>query len=402
MSLLERYRKGSFRGVEFDTFSIGKKKEKKYTVHNFSNSSRRFIEERGVTEADFNVTMSVFGNEDFIEKRDALRKALEEEGEGLLVLPLEGEFNVKCVSYNDSQNIIDNFGRCDFTATFMVCSANESNGNPVQVKNAKISLARTAKSLRQTVANMVNNNMIISNATSYSKTLGKLNSFVGNMTVIANRVGNSSFSDLLKNFSSSIPSFLGGNISILGSGISQLFYTFESAYDTAELLLSSSESLFAYGDTDISVSPNTPQRYEQVKNQQCLNTQIKTSALCTASNAFASNEFANEEELNEAKEKIENQIASILSSDAFNNPDIEGLEEIKYYLKTLQVDFADVVEEKELTTPKIKTISVRNESVSMLAYKYYNSLDAVDGLIELNNIQDPKSITGDMRIFTNA
>ena len=133
-----------------------------------------------------------------------------------------------------------------------------------------------------------------------------------------------------------------------------------------------------------------------------MNTQIKTSALCTASNAFASNEFDNEEELNEAKEKIENQIASILSSDAFNNPDIEGIEEIKYYLKTLQVDFADVVEEKELTTPKIKTISVRNESVSMLAYKYYNSLDAVDGLIELNNIQDPKSITGDMRIFTNA
>lgn len=402
MSLLERYRKGSYRGVEFDTFSIGKKKEKKYTVHNYSNSSRRYIEERGVPEADFSVTMSIFGNDDFIEKRDALRKALEEEGEGLLVLPLEGEFNVKCVGYSDSQNIIDNLGRCDFDATFLVCSANENEGNPVQVKNSKISLANTTKSLRQTVANMVNNNMIISNATSYSKTLNKLNNFVSKMTVIANTVGNSSFSDLLKNFSSSIPSFLGGNISILGSGISTLFYTFESACNTAEVLLSSSESLFTYGDTDVSVSPNTPQRYEQVKNKQCLDTQIKVGSVCTASNAFASNDFSNEEDLKQAKEKIEKQINSILSSDAFNNSDIEGIEDVKYYLKTLQVDFADVVEEKELTTPKIKTISVRNESVSLLAYKYYNSLDNVDGLIELNNIQNPKNVTGEMRIFIDA
>lgn len=401
MSLIENIRKGSYRGVEFDTFSIDRTKNKKITEHNYSNSNRRYIEERGVNEADFSVKMSIFGvDNNYIERRNALRKALETEGEGLLILPLEGEFNVKCVGSSDSQNIIENLGRCDFTASFKVVSENELKGNPVQVKNAKMSLANTAKSLRQTVANMVNNNMVISNASNYSKVLGKLNTFVGNMTTIANRIGNNSFGNVLKNFATSIPSFLGGNIGILGSAISTLFYTFESAYDTASLLLSSSETLFAYGDTDVPVSPNTLQRAELVKDQQVLNTQIQVSALGTASNGFADSVFSNEEDLKNAENKIQEQIEKILNSDALNNTDIEGIEDVKYYLKQLQVDFADVVAEKELITPKLKTVDVQRESVSMIAYKYYDSIENTDALIELNNIQNPKSVQGKIRIFT--
>lgn len=403
MSLLENIRQGSYRGVNFDTFKMDRKKTKKYTEHQFANSNRRYIEERGVNEADFSVTMSIFGSgADYLERRDALRNALNAEGNGLLILPLEGEFNVKCVEYSDSQDILESLGRCDFTASFKVTSKNESNGNPVAVKNSKISLANTAKSLRNTVANTVNKSMIISNATSYAKSLNKLNTFVSNMTTIANTAGNSSFSNVLNNFATSIPNFLGGNIGILGSAISTLFYTFESAFDNADLLFSSSETLFAYGDTDISVSPNTPQRAEQMKNQQVLNTQIKVSALGTASDGFANIQFANEEDLRIAEEKIKNQIESILHSDALNNLDIEGVEDIKYYLKQLQVDFADVVAEKEAITPKLKNIDVRKKSVSMIAYQYYDSIDNADALTELNNIQNPKQVTGNIRIFTNV
>lgn len=403
MSLLDNIRQGSYRGISFDTFKMDRTEKKKYTEHQFANSNRRYIEERGINEPDFSVTMSIFGSDEtYLERRDALRNALRTKGEGLLVLPLEGEYNVKCVDFSDSQDILENLGRCDFTASFKVVSKNESSGNPVAVKNAKISLANSVKSLRNTVANMVNKSMVISNATSYAKSLNKLNTFVGNMTTIANNAGNSSFSNVLKNFSSSVPNFLGGNIGILGSAISTLFYTFESAYDTANLLFSSSETLFAYGDTDISVSPNTPQRVEQIKNQQALNTQIKVSALGTASNGFANIDFANEEDLRIAEEKIETQIESILNSDALNNPEIEGIEDVKYQLKQLQVDFADVVAEKEAITPKIKEVAVRKKSVSMIAYQYYDSIDNADALTELNNISNPKQVTGNIRIFTNV
>ena len=132
MSIYERIRKGSYRGAEFDIINVGRTRVKKNTEHQYANSVRRYIEERGVQNQDFTVTLSIFGsNEDYFEKRDALRTALEAEGEGVLVLPIEGEFNVKCTEFSDSQNLLETLGRCDFTCTFKVVSENEKAGNPV-------------------------------------------------------------------------------------------------------------------------------------------------------------------------------------------------------------------------------------------------------------------------------
>lgn len=402
MSLFDEIRQGSYRGVNFDTFSWDRTKVKKNTKHQYANSNRRYIEERGVEEADFTLTLSIFGNDDYIEKRDALRKALDEEGEGLLVIPLEGEFNVKCLGYSDSQNIIEGFGRCDFKANFSVISKNELQGNPIQIKNSKISLANRVKLLRENLATMVNSNVLISNATSYAQGVDKVANFADKMVQIAGMVGNSSLSDMIKNFASNIPVFFGGNVGILGSAISTLFYTFESVCDTASLLFSSSETLFDFGDTDVKVSPNTPERLEQKKNAGVLNTQIQASALGSAMDAFANTDFENEEDLKIAEDKILNQIDKILNSDTLKDSSLEGVEDIKYYLKQIQVDFSDVIAEKELITPKLTTIDVRGESISLIAYKYYDKIDNASALIDLNNIQDPKVVNGSIRIFDNV
>ena len=186
MSIYERIRKGSYRGAEFDIINVGRTRVKKNTEHQYANSVRRYIEERGVQNQDFTVTLSVFGsNEDYFEKRDALRTALEAEGEGVLVLPIEGEFNVKCTEFSDSQNILETLGRCDFTCTFKVVSENEKAGNPVAIKNGKISLANNVKSLRSRIASVVNNNVVISNALSYSSSLTKYTGFVRRMAGLA-------------------------------------------------------------------------------------------------------------------------------------------------------------------------------------------------------------------------
>lgn len=403
-NLLDNIRRGSYRGVEFDTFSIDKTQVKKYTEHQYANSNRRYIEERGVQEPDFSVTFSIFGDGDtYLDRRDAMRKALNTQGEGLLVLPLEGEFNVKCVNFSDSQNIIESLGRCDFTASFMVISENETSGNPITVKNTQITLLDRVKKLRETIASIVNTNVVISNAVGYAAMLDKASNLVSRMTSIASSAtGSSPLSSLLRNFASNIPSFLGGNIAILGSAISRLFYTMENAFDVADTLLSSSEALFDYGDADVSVSPNTPRRIEQRKNAQVLNIAIQSNAVGVAADAFANVDFSNEEELRNAEEVIENQIEKILNSDAMDNIEIVGIDDLKYIMKQLQVDFSDVVSEKELTTPKIKTIDVNGDSIALLSYKYYDNLDYVDSLINLNGIQNPKTYTGKMRILTDV
>ena len=277
-------------------------------------------------------------------------------------------------------------------------------GNPMAdaILNSKISLANRVKLLRENLATMVNSNVLISNATSYAQGVDKVANFADKMVQIAGMVGNSSLSDMIKNFASNIPVFFGGNVGILGSAISTLFYTFESVCDTASLLFSSSETLFDFGDTDVKVSPNTPERLEQKKNAGVLNTQIQASALGSAMDAFANTDFENEEDLKIAEDKILNQIDKILNSDTLKDSSLEGVEDIKYYLKQIQVDFSDVIAEKELITPKITTVDVKGESVSLIAYKYYDNIDNAQALIDLNNIQDPKVVNGSIRIFDNV
>lgn len=404
MSTEERIRQGSYKGVPFDTFSVDRGKVKKNTEHQFANSSRRYIEERGVQEPDYNVTLSIFGEgAEYFEKRDGLRSALESEGEGVLVLPMEGEFNVKCTSVSDKQNIVESLGRCDFVCTFKVISENEKAGNPIQVTNSKITLANNVANLRSNIANIVNNNIVISSAFNYSKSLSKYTNFAQRMARLASNTlsGSNSLNGIIGKFSDGLSLLLGEPI-LLGSAVNAVFNEFEKVFDVASILFSSSEALFAFGDTDTKVSPNTPTKAELDKNQQISNAQIQIEAVGIASNAVGQMEFTNEEELEKTENKIIAQLDKIENSDFMKNSDIDGVADLSYILKELRNNISDVFEEKRNTTPKIVDINTIGESVSLLSYKYYGSMDNVESLIELNNIQNPKAIKGIMRAYSNV
>ena len=404
MSIYERIRKGSYRGAEFDIINVGRTRVKKNTEHQYANSVRRYIEERGVQNQDFTVTLSVFGsNEDYFEKRDALRTALEAEGEGVLVLPIEGEFNVKCTEFSDSQNILETLGRCDFTCTFKVVSENEKAGNPVAIKNGKISLANNVKSLRSRIASVVNNNVVISNALSYSSSLTKYTGFARRMAGLATGATNGAgLGSIISNFSDAMATLLGNPV-LLGSAVNSVFNQFEAVFDVANVLFSSLETLFAFGDTDKkSVSLNTPQKIEMAKNQQVGNAQVQMNAVGIASNAFAQMEFENEQELQEKADILTAQLDKIEQSDFMKNPEIEGVADIAYYLKEMRNDLADVIAEKQADVPKITQIRPKEASVSMIAYRLYDNLDKTEGLIALNDILNPKSIEGDMKVYSNG
>ncbi len=403
MGIRDRIRKGSYRGIEFDTISIGRQRVKKNTEHQYANSVRRYIEERGVQNQDFTVTLSIFGNDDYFDKRDNLRQALETEGEGVLILPLEGEFNVKCTEVSDSQNISESLGRCDFTCTFKVVSENEKNGNPISINNSRISMANNVKSMRNRLADIVGNSVLFSNATNYANGLNKYTNLATTITRLASSATNGkSLSSLVRNFSQGLSILLGKPV-LLGSAVNAIFNRFEEVFDVANVLFSSSENLFAFGRTDrLAVSPNTPELIEYNTNTEVCNAQVLLTAIGFASNAFAEMEFDNDEELEQYRQILTEQFNAIEQSEFMQNPDIEGVPEISYYLKEIRNNLADVIKQKKATVPKLVTIDTNNDSVTTIAYKYYDSVDNTEGLINLNNIQNPKSIYGDMRIYNNV
>lgn len=402
MALIEKIRKGSYRGIPFDTISIGRERVKKNTEHQYANSVRRYIEERGVQNQDFTVTLSIFGDDDYIDKRDKLRTALEQEGEGILILPLEGEFKVKCTETSDSQNITESLGRCDFICTFKVISENENAGNPIEIKNNQISLANNVKNLRSKIADVLNNNFIITNALNYQKSFTKYSDLAQQMVGIATMsTSGAGLGTIVSNFANGLSIFL-GKPTLLGSAINTIFNQFEAVFDVASVLFSTSETLFAFGDTDTKVSPNTPQRIEAEKNTQLTNTQIQLNAFGIASNSFAQIEFDNEENLQNYSDKLISQLDKIEQSDFFKNTEIDGVVEITQILKEVRNNLSDLIEEKQASTPKITEVELQPESVSMLCYRYYDNLEKTEGIISLNNIQNPKSIEGKTRVYSNV
>ena len=52
--------------------------------------------------------------------------------------------------------------------------------------------------------------------------------------------------------------------------------------------------------------------------------------------------------------------------------------------------------------PKITQIRPKEASVTMIAYRLYDNLDKTEGLIALNDILNPKSIEGDMKVYSNG
>ena len=150
------------------------------------------------------------------------------------------------------------------------------------------------------------------------------------------------------------------------------------------------------------MSLNTPQKIEMAKNQQVGNAQVQMNAVGIASNAFAQMEFENEQELQEKADILTAQLDKIEQSDFMKNPEIEGVADIAYYLKEMRNDLADVIAEKQADVPKITQIRPKEASVTMIAYRLYDNLDKTEGLIALNDILNPKSIEGDMKVYSNG
>jgi prophage DNA circulation protein len=59
-----------------------------------------------------------------------------------------------------------------------------------------------------------------------------------------------------------------------------------------------------------------------------------------------------------------------------------------------------VLDDKTLTLPKIINVQVNQQPVSAIAYKYYGDLSRVDQIVALNNIKNPSSVSGNLKILS--
>jgi len=122
MAWRDQLRKGSFRNVEFFTDSTGTEGGRRLAVHEYPQRDLPYVEDLGRTAKKTSFTAYVLGP-DYMTARDALIRALDEEGPGTLVHPYMGEMQVAVPSWRSNETKEEG-GKCAFEISFIEAGNN--------------------------------------------------------------------------------------------------------------------------------------------------------------------------------------------------------------------------------------------------------------------------------------
>lgn len=146
MSWREKLRPGSFRGVPFGVRSAPRTLGRRTAMHEFIQVDTPYIEDLGLLPRVFSLSAFVIGA-DYMEKRDALIKALEEPGPGTLVHPYYGELIVSLngpVSVREGNDV--GLGMAEFALSFAITE------NPVYPSGSRAPLSVAQSKVNSTAS----------------------------------------------------------------------------------------------------------------------------------------------------------------------------------------------------------------------------------------------------------
>lgn len=158
MSWQDRLRPSSFRGVPFRVDEAIRGGGRRQALFEFPKRDIPYAEDMGRRARRFTVQGYIIGP-DYIENRDALIEALEQEGPGLLVHYLYGEFQVSVDNYVISESR-ERGGFCRFDAQFMEAgeppAADEPEDTQAKTKSAADGVSSSAGSAADANAKAAN------------------------------------------------------------------------------------------------------------------------------------------------------------------------------------------------------------------------------------------------------
>lgn len=141
MAWKDRIRSASFRGVSFGVSADDKEGGRRTVVHEFPQRDDVFVEDLGQAPNRFVVQAFVVGP-DYMERRDALERALAEPGPGTLVHPWYGEVTVSQFAPFKVKHTAMDGGMAVFTLSFVRDSEPASPNATVNPKIRSLDLSK--------------------------------------------------------------------------------------------------------------------------------------------------------------------------------------------------------------------------------------------------------------------
>lgn len=398
--LIEASYKGAFFYVTSITQTSGRKDSKK----EYPGADVQAIQDLGLDEGSFSVTGSVSARFDangqeitsYRTARDDLRTALRSGGTGIFAHPFEGDIaNVACRNYTLREST-SNVGVADLTINFEISN---SDARPTEAPTTAAEIAAGQAAL------------VAASAANLSEQFEVTNSFAGNFSDALDKVSNigdsiqnaaspillaadkiNEFATEISNFGAMVASLVAAPQS-LASAVSNLFQTLEGSISTVSGTLTAFQSLFDFGDFDISFSLDTAGRIERDRNRRAVNSAVQTHALAYAYSAAARSEFQTAEDVDEVVDSLEAQYAKVITSGNLDEDSTDAL-------NSLRITALQFLQDQSVSNPRIITVESKLTSARLLSYSYYGDSSLGETIALLNDLEDSSFLEGSVRILS--
>ena len=382
MTRLKKLLPASFKGIPFlvknEVLSEG---GRRIILHDYPNSSERFVEDQGELPPKFSMTAFVTGP-DFIDRAEQLERALREEGKGSLSMPTFGIKKLYALPYRKDASQKE-VGEIRFELEFV--AGRSISGPAVSPKTPKTVYSQGDIAIEK-IGNTLSEQWIIPNTTvnvkaaqydleQYTRAISKISTILSNpneLETISKFIYANSPSIVRSgiDISSSFVGDLCQTVSVglsAGKGISKLLNLTSFG---SELSLSLSDVLNAVVGFDIPLwNQTTAQRIIRNRNRMSLVTAGRVAMLATSYEQAADTTYKTDAEIEEVRSSLESEHQRLMIEDTSDDTTVQAQPEVRNAIEELRNSALNVLGQKEQSVYSLTTIT-NNVPVSSFVQSY--------------------------------
>lgn len=406
MSYLDSLFLSSFRNVSFYWDLESLESGIKHVIHEYPDSDRQFVEQLGKIPPTFTFNAFLF-EPDLKTKRIALENVLSLAGIGKLIHPVYGEIDVVPLEFSASSSQTE-VGRAGYNLKF----ARTEAATPEPIEYTQTAVKRAALQTRGDIdANLVENWEIPVDAYQKQQAAGKLVGLWNQLKSGINSVV-SPIEAAASEFNKTVRALTFAPYALLQDA-AKLKDSFRLIFDSALAVVSTPQSLKNVWDSLLEGDFLPPEVLKSqfasnnYRSQINLDEHFKLHCLTNAYEAAAFSDFLTDEDLQNTKDFLNENYTKALLDIVFvlktYNVEsiIEGNTVLQASFNNLRSLARTIFEQKETNLYQILEIEApQRTSLALIVYNYYNNLDLLDKIDELNPEINPANFTGKIKVLS--
>lgn len=394
MPLLDELLPASYKRVPFFVSSSSISGGRKDQVHEFPNSDKQTVEDFGLSPRSYSVVAWISGD-NYKSKRDALLRALEEGGPGVLSHPFDGEVQNVVARTFTLEEKMEELGRAEISIKFVI---DGSPGLPKKTENTLGAINLKNNILQKAANGEIKNNWKVNesfmgNFSSAQSKLSSLKDKYNSASVVIVNITDSinEFNSAVSDFSSDVNSLI-KDPSRLADSITNVSLGMNALHATGSSQVIAWRGMFSFGDDDQSFQATTTGLAQRKRNNSALNSSLQSQALGYAYLASANSVYSTVDEVEVIAGILEDQYKKITSASIG--------QELRDSLGDLRDITSLYFSDLRITLNRIATVYTQELPARVISFQYYNDSSIGEEIATLNNEANVSFLSGNIQVVT--